>query len=603
MTDVTWTPEQSPILGSTARVAVVRAGPGSGKTKVFAELANRWLRDWHESHGGIAALSFTNAARDEMVRRFGGTLPAPHFVGTLDSFFLRFVVAPFGYLAGLRPEGPRLIPSPAEEDIRQPVIRRQRKDGRISEIPLFKVSPTWGTEQSPGFTFRLFEGKAQPLPPLLTEEAMNKKRIEWSSRGRITHDETHFLAAAILTGHHRGPIRELVARRFPVLLIDEFQDTGHFLGRALLALVEHPGIRAVLVGDPDQCIFGFAGADRSLFSKAEAVAGSVNYSMHISQRCSARVSAVASLLSRSNCRVEPRAGVDLGGAVILIHSDPSLSPTHSSLLKAAALCRNHRCRQVAILVRRRDEKAALLGLDRRGDCPFRAPGPRALHRAVGCLLSGRGDLASRIVEGRLGHLWIENDTPNQEDLLRAGVDPAVFRRHARQLVLDAARCPAGETWGQWSDRMKGALEATVQTFGAVDYRRRLGQMFRLDSKDKKNDLRTKGAGGQRGWRDELDVEILTVHEAKGRQFDAVLVYVSQPRARGEQATCISETWWSTDKESEEREIAFVAVTRAIHLVMLAVHTSTYHALCEKRPEFMNVFDVSDRPPDEPSREI
>jgi len=591
MNGIVWTCEQKDILATDARVTLVRAGPGSGKTKVFVETANRYLDSWAGKRGGIAALSYTNAAREEMTGRLGGTLPAPHFVGTLDSFFLRFVVAPFGHLAGITPSGAWLIPSPIDEEIRKPSIDLRRQGGKPNPIPLFRINPTGGGEADPRFSAKpYYGGPGQVLPPNRAAEGLQMKKAEWASRGRITHADSHYLAAAIIRGSHGDAVRGMIARRFPVILVDEFQDTGHFLGRALLSLLTHTSISAMLVGDEDQRIFGFSGVDPELFMRAEELDGCKGYPMRTTQRCCVRGAAVASALSRSRARVEPKADAKQGAAVLLVHDDPKGCRSPSTLQRAADLCRVRGCRSLAVLVRRRDEKRALLGSDQQGGCPLKARGPRALHKAVICLMDGRGDHASRVVESRLGHLVLENECPHREDLDRSGVDPVRFRRHARSLVLQAARCQEGETWGQWGVRMKQALEQAAKDLGGSNFARRLGNMFKADPGDETGLPRSGLTTTPKAWRNGLDVEILTIHEAKGREFDAVLVYCSNPSASRRISTCPSVGWWSDDEGSEEREVAFVAVTRARDLLVLSVHSKSFRALSAKRPEFVGLFD-------------
>ena len=92
MATVELSEQQAKVLLSTTRV--VEAGPGSGKTRALVE---RYLQEAQESTRGIALISFTNAAVDEVRRRASSTpelLRAPHFVGTIDSFLHRFIVTP-----------------------------------------------------------------------------------------------------------------------------------------------------------------------------------------------------------------------------------------------------------------------------------------------------------------------------------------------------------------------------------------------------------------------------------------------------------------------------------------------------------------------------
>ena len=66
------TDEQKAVLASTARVTVVRACPGAGKTEVFVEAIRQKLSRWNDPGKGLAALSFTNIARETIEARVGG---------------------------------------------------------------------------------------------------------------------------------------------------------------------------------------------------------------------------------------------------------------------------------------------------------------------------------------------------------------------------------------------------------------------------------------------------------------------------------------------------------------------------------------------------
>ena len=83
---------------------VVRACPGSGKTySVAARLAHQ-MSNWPHGMKGIAAISFTNVAWEEIERKVRGEfefrrgISYPHFLGTIDSFVNQFIFLPFGHL-------------------------------------------------------------------------------------------------------------------------------------------------------------------------------------------------------------------------------------------------------------------------------------------------------------------------------------------------------------------------------------------------------------------------------------------------------------------------------------------------------------------------
>lgn len=106
-------------------------------------------------------------------------------------------------------------------------------------------------------------------------------------------------------------VRAEVIRRFPFLIVDELQDTGHFLGKSIRLLLEEPAARGLLVGDPDQAIYEFSGARPDLFDTFESIIGAVRLSLASSQRCPSAVACAAMHLKDSGGvmgAVQDRAG-------------------------------------------------------------------------------------------------------------------------------------------------------------------------------------------------------------------------------------------------------------------------------------------------------
>jgi hypothetical protein len=77
-------------------------------------------------------------------------------------------------------------------------------------------------------------------------------------------------------------------------------------------------------------------------------------------------------------------------------------------------------------------------------------------------------------------------------------------------------------------------------------------------------------------------ERIHAHGGDGRQL-------GKPHAT--QAPCPSSEWWSNDAGAEEREVAFVACSRAKKTLVLAVHQGTFEALRGSQPEFVRLFEV------------
>lgn len=75
----------------------LKACPGSGKTEVVAAMVAKVIDEWTAFPSGVAVLTFSNSATDELkdrLRRYlGEPLAYPHLVSTFDSFVLTRMVA------------------------------------------------------------------------------------------------------------------------------------------------------------------------------------------------------------------------------------------------------------------------------------------------------------------------------------------------------------------------------------------------------------------------------------------------------------------------------------------------------------------------------
>lgn len=288
------TPEQQIVIETDARVRVVRAAPGSGKTWLVAELIRKELDKWPTRTSGIAALSFTRVGGDEICRAIGHELGHPHFVGTIDAFLFRYVIRPhlrrvFNWFADPR----ILVGEWGAEHWGYYGPNRKTKLGK--GINLFGC--VWIGEEQGEAIIAHKPHPAQPLQPLTGKDLCQvnaAKKEVWKKRGLLTHSDAARWASMILEHQPLGAVvRAEVIRRFPFLIVDELQDTGHFLGKSIRILLEDPRARGVLVGDPDQAIYEFTGARPGLFNTFETIAGSVPLALASSLRCPSAVANVA----------------------------------------------------------------------------------------------------------------------------------------------------------------------------------------------------------------------------------------------------------------------------------------------------------------------
>jgi superfamily I DNA/RNA helicase len=95
---------------------ILNACPGSGKTTAIAKKLMLLQDEYTSKFGrfsGIACLSFTNTAKDEIREKYfelsGENLGFPHKVSTIDSFINQFITLPFYYLLNNQCKRPKLI--------------------------------------------------------------------------------------------------------------------------------------------------------------------------------------------------------------------------------------------------------------------------------------------------------------------------------------------------------------------------------------------------------------------------------------------------------------------------------------------------------------
>jgi DNA helicase-2/ATP-dependent DNA helicase PcrA len=241
---------------------VVLAGPGSGKTKVLTVKMARMSSENVEPPRGIACITFNSECVRELKRRLDllGIRESPNtLVNTIHSFCLKGVLLHYATLAGVELPTPLAVASPSEQDrlFAQAVAReisadeppstwRVRAD-RYRRTYLDRESSEWrnGDEQV----------------ALLIESYERLLR----ANGLIDFDDMVLLGLHLIEKHQW--VRDALRARFPILIVDEYQDLGLPLHRIVLSLCLKGRIRLLAVGDPDQSIYGFTGAKPELLTE------------------------------------------------------------------------------------------------------------------------------------------------------------------------------------------------------------------------------------------------------------------------------------------------------------------------------------------------
>src|SRR6266568_4244429 len=273
----------APVLDAAQRAVVdheglpllVLAGPGTGKTTAIVETVVDRITRRGIDPDRVLVLTFSCKAAEELrqriTARLGRTTREPLAL-TFHSYAYALVRREFT-LAGDEP--PTLLSGPEQLLEVRRLLRGEAEDGgtRWPE----RLRPALGTR---GFAAELrdfllrgaergFDGRA------LARLGKQRGRDDWEAAGAFLdryaarfdlapvpaydYAEIIRIAASLLA---RGAVRERERKAYDVVLVDEYQDTDP-AQEALLHALAGDGRELIVVGDPDQAIYAFRGADVS----------------------------------------------------------------------------------------------------------------------------------------------------------------------------------------------------------------------------------------------------------------------------------------------------------------------------------------------------
>lgn len=211
-------PEQQKIIDAPSHCVVI-ARPGSGKTFTLAKKIDRILRGLPE-HKGVAAISFTNKASDELKKRClaNGVPKRAAFFGTIDKFFISELISFLPHVLKKRPatEYKIIKLSDLGQNILAGLVNSSRLTLEAAELE--EVARLYGEGSIP----LELVGK---LGVFVFDNSLACRRY---LRARYTH-----------------------------VAIDEYQDSG-FEQHQLFIRLKELGITAIAVGDLDQSIYAFS---------------------------------------------------------------------------------------------------------------------------------------------------------------------------------------------------------------------------------------------------------------------------------------------------------------------------------------------------------
>ena len=236
---------------------LILAGAGSGKTRTLtyrvANLLEHGVKAWH-----ILALTFTNKAAREMrerIERLAGADAGEAWIGTFHSICCRILrrdIEKLGYERSFTiyddDDQQRVIKAVLKElDIDEKFLPPKAVGADISDAKNRLLSPDEWLQKRGG------DYRSQKTHDVMT-------RYEQRLRAANALDFDDLLVKTLQLFVEHPPVLEYYQSRFQYVHVDEYQDTN-YAQYQLVRLITRESRNLCVVGDDDQSIYGWRGAD------------------------------------------------------------------------------------------------------------------------------------------------------------------------------------------------------------------------------------------------------------------------------------------------------------------------------------------------------
>jgi DNA helicase II / ATP-dependent DNA helicase PcrA len=495
-------PDQRAAVTAPVGIVVVRAGAGSGKTTVLTRrIAWRALSGSADIERTLA-ITFTRQAATEMRTRLSQfALDGRPTIGTFHAVARRMM------LQQLEDKGRR---SPVIINNRSSVVSQcmgdDARSGGVTDV-LNAIDWAHARMLTPGSaaTAMTSAGVAVPLGATRFSEVFDAYERAKKKRGAV--DLNDFLTSVVQDGAKDPRFVESLRFQFRHISVDEAQDMNPLQYEFLKTLLStQPDV--FLVGDPNQAIYGFNGADKSLFDSLPGIEGAATVvSLPSNYRCTPEIVTMAVATLAQDGQTADAVSTRVSGQPVLLKRCANEQVEATTVAKEVlrGFGRGRSWSDLAVLTRINTTADQLRETLSAVGIPVRTA------RRGGAW--GRAVAAATELTGREGLSVWSSDILDSGEYEKDDADFLVAQRVRQFLDENRVGSVDGRAFGTWL-----ATSADVSETDGVD--------------------------------------VLTFHAAKGREWSFVVVagmekgFLPHRSARGASA------------RSEEARLAYVALTRA-----------------------------------------
>lgn len=588
-------PKQNQIAFNKSGHFVVRACPGSGKTfTVAARMAHR-MQKWYLNHQGVAALSFTNVAWEEIKKKLENDFQTPcrypHFLGTIDSFINQYIFLPFGHLIMNCLSRPVLVGEPYGHWT--PHLFHDWDYPQYFDKVSFNIEGKIYITTNPQSVPRLKNKNGNDSGHVA--HLSNIKHKYWK-QGFATQDDANYIAMKVLQKYPN--IAKAIGFRFPEFIIDEAQDTSEIQMKVIDLLLEKEIKQIMIVGDPDQAIFEWRKANPQLFKDKYDMWKDNSAVLNENWRSSQYIcdcSHHLSCLDSPSIAVNDNVGAFAFHPELITYSDNNISDVISYFTE---LCRHHGIAMspdnVAVVYRSKSFGAKINGAQHIEfkEQPWLPGEPVIKDFAEGRYLwdndnhrDGFRKIERGLIKYTLRHEYCSIDQ------LRNITEIIGFANWRKEIYRFIERMPKAEgPLSEWINAVNNQsdlrtcfveLVKCLQTAGLKSLRWDLS--LKVDESKAMitfNDLFT----DEIGHKPDAPYHWGTVHSVKGETFNAVLLFLGNKAGnRSLYKNLINKKLEELSvKGQEELRIVYVAITRPRKILVMAVPNDEDKKAWEKK---------------------
>ncbi len=555
----------------TEESCVINAGPGSGKTWILIERLKYLLTRELRPYAGVAVITYTNAAADEIRQRLPSGM-TPLFVETIHSFLLQYILYPYGYLIESLPKDFDLV----TEGYAKQHIHWMTQNGHLNK----KKAWISGVDKQFESIGHSVDGTLIGLGQShLTQAEMQAFVGRMHEKGQISQNDVLWFSHVLLTSPHCSHILEALSCRFASILVDEFQDTTEIQFEILELLRKQGRTSLLLVGDKEQSIFGFAGASPSTFEAC--ISSFTSHNLFTNRRSTTNI--VKWLDALQNDKDMFKASADWCDEPIPVYILVGQVDNGRRLAQFYHLCNQHNLNILNVIdgyfiLGRGHSLIKVLTMLHDGESVYQPDFLNELeskHRQLysimkkllqACKCKQKQELAQayRLLDQSLSRLVFKGNA-GFIDTTEVGLTSESWRLVVISVLheIDVASDIDIRDW------VKGFKDIVADKVVASGGKKCRAKLRLLDSLEKNIPNGSKFPLAKCiqavGLPDEMGENVRTIHTAKGHERNAVLVVANQQR----QFTQWVKRGGPSSKRNEDSRIGYVAFSRARKLLCIA----------------------------------